>query len=74
MSKVKFKINKNFEKNYMKMRGWGVVDLSNALGYKKQQVSSVMTGAIEPSMQFLHRLCALTNMPVSDLIETVFVK
>jgi transcriptional regulator with XRE-family HTH domain len=73
VSGVKFKISKNLL-TYMKMRKWSVNDLSEALDYKKQQVSQTLSGAIEPTMNFLHRVCALTNLPANELIETVFEK
>lgn len=73
-SKVKFRLNREFQAKYMKMRGWTVNDLTTQLEYKKQQVSQTLSGAIEPSMQFLHRLCTLTNLPAEELIETVFEK
>lgn len=71
---VKFTLNKEFQTKYMKMRGWSVNDLTEQLGYKKQQVSQTLSGAIEPTMNFLHRLCELTNLPANELIETVFEK
>lgn len=72
--RIKFQIKKDFQQKYMKMRGWSINDLTEQLGYKKQQVSQTLSGAIEPTMNFLHRLCALTNLPVEELIETVFQK
>lgn len=72
-AKVKFKLSKKLQA-YMKLRDWSAQNLSDLLGYKKQQVSQILSGAIEPSMQFLHKLCALTNLPANELIETVFEK
>lgn len=71
--KVKFQLSKKL-REYMKLRNWSAKDLSDELKYTKQQVSQTLSGAIEPSTQFLRRLCALTNLPVEELIETVFEK
>lgn len=72
--KVKFKIKKDFQTKYMKMRGWSISDLEEKLKFKKQQVSQTLSGSIEPSINFLHRLCALTGLPVDEIVETVFEK
>lgn len=70
---VRFRLSQTVNA-YMQMRGWTVNDLTDHLGYKKQQVSQTLSGAIEPSMQLLRRLCVVTNLPASELIETVFEK
>ena len=72
--KVKFRIKKEFQTKYMAMRNWSVTDLEELLKFKKQQVSQTLSGTIEPTMNFLHRLCALTGLPVEEILETVFEK
>lgn len=72
--KAKFRIKKDFQVKYMKLRGWSIKDLEELLEYKKQQVSQTINGKIEPTMNFLHRLCSLTGLPAEELIETVFEK
>lgn len=69
--KLKFRLKKTFQKNYMALRGWSVSDLTEKLGYTKQQVSQTLNGTAEPTMNFLHRLCDLTNLTAEELIETV---
>lgn len=73
-AKVKFKIRKDFSTKYMTMRDWTVKDLVDKMDYKKQQVSQTISGKIEPTMNFLHRLCGLTGLKAEELIETVFEK
>ncbi len=72
--KVSFRIRKDFEEYLKKFHGWTVSDLEKELGFKKQQVSQTISGKKEPTMNFLHRVCALTNVPAEKFIETVFVK
>ena len=72
--KVKFRIKREFQTKYMAMRNWSVTDLEELLKFKKQQVSQTLSGTIEPTMNFLHRLCALTGLPVEEIVETVFEK
>ena len=74
MVKVKLRLSKSFQKNYMAMRKWSGNDLAEAMRYKKQQVSQVLSGEIEPSRQFLRKLCELTKIPAGELIETIFEK
>ena len=69
---IRFVLKKSFQKNYMSLRGWSGNDLAEAMGYKKQQVSQVLSGEIEPSRQFLRKICELTKIPAGELIETVF--
>ncbi|QGH73012.1 MAG: hypothetical protein [Siphoviridae sp. ctCJE6] len=71
MVRAKFVLKKDF-KNYLKLRKWSVNDLAVRLGKKKQQVSSIVNGRIEPSMNFLHALCELTVLKLEDIIETKF--
>lgn len=71
---VKFRIKKSFQSEFMKFRGWSITDLTEKLGYQKQQVSQTLTGSIEPTMNFLHRVCALTGLKAEELIETTFEK
>lgn len=70
--KVKFKIKKSFQTEFMKFRKWSITDLTEKLGYQKQQVSQTLSGTIEPTMNFMHRLCALTGLRAEEIIETVF--
>lgn len=69
---VKFVIRKDFETYIKKFHGLSVSDLERELGFTKQQVSQTLSGKKEPTMNFLHRLCALINVPVERIIETVF--
>lgn len=71
--KAKFRIKKSFE-NYLKLRKWTINDLADHLRMTKQQVSQTLSGSMEPTMNFLHRLCALTNLKAEEVIETVFEK
>ena len=73
-TKVKFRLSSKFQKNYMSLRGWSVNDLAEQLEYKKQQVSQTLSGSIEPTMTFLHRLCHVTKLRIEDVVETVFEK
>ena len=74
MKKSRFVIKKNFIKQYLGFRKWTVSDLESRLKFKKQQISQTLSGEIEPSMNFLHRLCNVTGLPVSELVDTVFEK
>ena len=65
--KARFKIKKSFE-NYLKLRKWTVNDLAESLKMTKQQVSQTLSGSTEPTMNFLHRLCALTNLKAEEVI------
>ncbi len=69
-----FQIRKEFITNFMKFKNWSVNDLTEKMGYKKQQVSQTLNGTIEPTMNFLHRLCSVTGVSASEILETVFVK
>lgn len=69
--KASFMIGKDF-KVYAKMRGWTVKELAKQLRYKEPQVSAIMSGAIEPSMRFLHRLCEFSRWDVQAVLETKF--
>lgn len=71
--KVKLRIKKSFE-DYLKLRKWTINDLAEHLGMTKQQVSQTLSGTMEPTMNFLHRLCALTNLKAEEIIETSFEK
>lgn len=71
--KVKFKIKKSFE-DYLKLRKWTINDLALHMKSTKQQVSQTLSGSMEPTMNFLHRLCALTNLKAEEILETVFEK
>lgn len=71
--KARFKIKKSFD-SYLKLRGWSINDLADALKMKKQQVSQTLSGSIEPTMNFLHRFCTLTNLKAEEVLETVFEK
>lgn len=73
MTKARFRIKKDF-KDYLKLRKWSITDLTEKLGYQKQQVSQTLSGSAEPTMQFLHRLCSLTGLRAEELLETVFEK
>lgn len=70
--KARFTISKDF-KHYAKLRGFTVKSMAEALNYKEPQVSQIMNGEIEPSMRFLHRLCSLTKLGVSEIVETKFI-
>lgn len=70
--KVRFGIRKDFVTNFMKFKNWSINDLTDKMGYKKQQVSQTLNGTIEPTMNFLHRLCMVTAIPASEIIETIF--
>jgi len=69
---VKFYIKEDFKTKYMKLRDWSVDDLSEKLGLKKQQVSRILNGKIEPSMFFLHKLAEITGIGAEELLETKF--
>lgn len=72
--KVKFKINDGF-KSWLKVKEWTPAELTRQLKMNNdQQVSQILTGSIEPSMNFLHRVCALTGFDLKDIIDTVRVK
>lgn len=71
---VKFRIKKSFQTEFMKFRGWKIADLEDKLGFKKQQVSQTLSGSVEPTMNFLHRLCGLTGLKAEEVLETVFDK
>ena len=73
-AKPKFIIKKSFITEFMKFKKWTISDLEDKIGYKKQQVSQTISGKIEPTMNFLHRLCALTGCKAEELIETVWNK
>jgi transcriptional regulator with XRE-family HTH domain len=68
MSKSQLKIHKSF-KAYMDMQGWTVSMVAEKTGYKKQQVSQILTGTIEPSFQFLRRLSDVTGIKAKDLLD-----
>lgn len=72
--KAKFIIKKSFKTEFMKFRNWTITDLEEILGFKKQQISQTISGQIEPTMNFLHRLCNATGLPVEELVETVWDK
>lgn len=68
--KSKFYLKKSFKENYMKLRDWSVQDVADMVEMKKQQVSPILNGRLEPSVNFLHRLCDAIQIPVEDLVET----
>lgn len=73
MKKSKFKLSLGIH-SHMELKGWGLKELSEALGYEKSQVCAILSGKLEPSMQFLHRLCDVTGYRLENIIETVFSK
>lgn len=75
--KVKLRIKKEIGQ-YLKLqrddRGkpWTVQYLATKLGSQKQQISQTLSGSIEPTMNFIHKFCALTGLRAEAIIETVF--
>lgn len=67
---VRFRIRKDF-KTWLGMRKWTIADLKEKMGMNSdQQVSQTLSGTIEPSMYFMHKLCEVTGFDLKDLIET----
>ncbi len=70
-TQVKFIIKKEF-KEHLKFRGFTVNSLADKLGYTKQQVSQTLNGEIEPTRQFLRKVCAFLKIGAEDILITVF--
>lgn len=70
--KIKFTIKKELKKFIDEMYGWNVQDLADALDMSKQQISPILLGRIEPSMNFLHKLCQITGLKLENIIKTRF--
>lgn len=74
-TKAKFVIRKSF-KAFLKMKerydGLTQKKLAEEIGYKEPQVSQILSGEIEPSMRFLHRLSAFTKFGLAEILETKF--
>ena len=71
--KVKYFLHRQF-KYYMKLRKWKVADLARQLKMNESQVSAIVGGKIEPSMNFLHRLSVLTKLGAEEILETKFYR
>ncbi len=69
--KVKFIIRKEF-KSHLNLRGLTVTSLADKLRYSKQQVSQTLSGEIEPTRQFLRKICALLKVGAEDILQTIF--
>lgn len=67
--KVMFYLNEKF-RDYMELKKWSSQDLARIVGCTEPQVSAILNQKIEPSMQFLHKLCAKTSLNLEDIVVT----
>lgn len=67
--RIKFLLNKEF-KHFMKLKGWTNKDIVEKTGYTKQQISRTLNQNIELTVPLLKKLCQISGLDGSRLIET----
>ena len=72
--KVKFILKEDVKPYLLYLYGWTLADLAEFMNLKKQQISPILNGRIEPSMYFLHKLCEKTGLKLENIIETKIVR
>lgn len=74
MKKAKFFLRKDFKKIYLDFLGMSVKDLALKVRYSESQVSEILNQRIEPSLQFMRKLCVMTSMRFEQLVETKYIE
>lgn len=69
MAQIKIKINPRFNL-FLEFSGIKPQTLAKKLGYKEQQVYSILCGSVEPSLQFLKAVSKETKFPIENIIQT----
>lgn len=67
--KVMFFLNEKF-RDFMELKKWSAKDVAQIVGCSEQQVSAILNQKIEPSMQFMHKLCEKTALNFEDIVVT----